>query len=204
MRLRYLRRLTGVLVVAGVLLAGPAGAAEVQRDERISAAFPDIDVPVGGTAIDLLGPNLWSTAGEVTLTGVKVSYELSGATGVRIAPNEDGRGDCEAPSPTRIVCTDPRDLTFEGETVEQYLPVVVKASRNATAGDTGKITITVTADDLTPITGVSTVHVVDGRDNLPVTGPMTGWIGLLLLGAGAVIVTVCGATRRGSARGAGH
>ncbi|MFC4070380.1 hypothetical protein [Actinoplanes subglobosus] len=200
-------RLRHALAVAGILLvtvAAPARAERAQRDGPVSAAFPDIDVPVGGTAIDLLGPNLWSTAGEVTLTGVTVGYELSGATGVRIAPNTDGRGDCEMPSATRVVCRDPRDLTFEGETVEQYLPVTVKASSKATAGDTGKITITVTADDLAPITGVSTVHVVDGRENLPVTGPMTGWFGLLLLGAGTVLVAVCGASRRGSTRVARH
>jgi hypothetical protein len=186
MRNSYMRRLAGVLAAAGTLLvvtAGPALAADT-----VKAAFPDIEVPVGGTAIDPLGPSLWSTVGPAKLTGVKVAYELKGVDGVRIAPSEIGGGECDAPSSTRVVCTDPRGLSFEGETVEQFLPVTVTAAKTASPGDTGTVTITFSADGLTPITGDSEVRVVGERPNLPVTGPpawLTGAIGLLLVGAGA-------------------
>ncbi|MDI6099546.1 hypothetical protein QLQ12_13160 [Actinoplanes sp. NEAU-A12] len=200
MRHRCARLLTGVLATAGVLLAtglGPARAGAVHRDGPISAAFPDIEVPTGGTAVDPLGPNLWSTAGPVKLTEAKVSYHLSGAAGVRLTPGEDGGGECVAPSPNRVVCSDPRELSFEGETIEQYLPVVVTAAKSAKPGDTGTVTITFSAKGLTPITGVSKVDVIgDGRENLPITGPTAaslGGIGLLLLGAGVGSVL---ATRR--------
>lgn len=197
----YARRLVGVPAVAGVLLAalaGPAHAEEIRRGDPISAAFPDIEVPVGGTAVDLLGPNLWST-GPTKLTGVKVSYALSGAAGVQLTPGGGG-GECARPAPTRVVCSDPRGLSFEGETVEQYLPVAVKAAKTAKPGDTGTVTITFSAKGLAPITGSSEVHVVDGRQRLAVTGPtagLAGGAGLLLLGVGAVGVL---AARRRRAR----
>ncbi|RSM49414.1 hypothetical protein DMB66_44780 [Actinoplanes sp. ATCC 53533] len=197
----YARRLTGVLAVASVLLAavvGPAQAGDIHRGDPVSAAFPDIKVPVGGTAVDLLGPNLWST-GPTKLTEAKVSYDLSGVAGVRLTPG-DGRGDCVQPSPARVVCSDPRVLSFEGETIEQYLPVVVTAARTATVGDAGTVTITFSAKGLAPITGISEVHVVGGRESLAATGPtagLIGGIGLLLLGAGVVGVL---ASRRRRAR----
>ncbi|MEV8504895.1 hypothetical protein AB0368_08700 [Actinoplanes sp. NPDC051475] len=184
----YARRLTGMLAVAGVLLAigvGPAQAGGVHQGDPISAAFPDIDVPAGGTAVDPLGPSLWST-GPTKLTGAKVTYHLSGVAGVRLTPG-DGGGECVKPSPRRVICSDPRVLSFEGETIELYLPVVVKAARTAKVGDTGKVTITFSAKGVAPITGISQVHIVDGRERLPVTGPtagLIGGIGLLLLGAG--------------------
>ncbi|MFI7545256.1 hypothetical protein [Actinoplanes sp. NPDC049599] len=197
----YARRLTGMLAVAGVLLAigaGPARADGIHRGDPISVAFPDIEVPAGGTAIDLLGPNLWST-GPTKLTKAKVAYDLRGAAGVRLTPGESG-GRCVQPSPTRVVCSDPRVLSFEGETIEQYLPVVVRAARTAKAGDTGTVTITFSAEGLAPITGTSKVRVVDGREDLAATGPSAGsigGIGLLVLGAGAVSVL---AARRRRAR----
>jgi hypothetical protein len=202
MQHRYARRLTGVLAVAGVLLAtvvGPARAGGIVRGDPISAAFPDIEVPVGGTAIDLLGPSLWST-GPTTLTEAKVTYDLSGVAGVQLTPSSEGGGECVKPSPTRVVCSDPRELSFEGETIEQYLPVVVKAARSAKIGDTGTVTITFSAKGLAPITGISEVQVVEGRESLAVTGPIAGLIGgvgLLFLGAGVVGVL---ATRRRRAR----
>lgn len=197
----YAQRLTGVLATAGVLLAavaGPARAEGIVRGDPVSAAFPDIKVPVGGTAIDLLGPNLWST-GPTKLTGVKVTYDLSGVAGVRIAPAGHG-GECVSPSRARVVCTDPRGLSFEGETVEQYLPVTVKAAGRAKAGDTGTVTITFSAQGLAPITGTSRVRVVAGREDLAATGPTAGpigGIGLLLLGAGAVGVLAARRRRAG-------
>ncbi|GAB1689638.1 hypothetical protein [Krasilnikovia sp. M28-CT-15] len=203
--MRYLsvRRLTGVLAVAGVLLAAGAGPALADGVHRgpVSVSFPDIEVPVGGTAIDLLGPNVWSTGPDklAKVTDVKVSYDLRGVTGVRITPSTVGGGDCVQPSPTRVVCTDPRDLTFEGETIEQYLPVVVKADRTARPGDTGTVTITFSAKEVAPITGTSKVRVVEGSEGgrLPTTGPVTvliGALGLLLLGTG--VVGVLAARRR--------
>src|SRR5690349_5580018 len=132
----YAWRLTGALAVAGVLLAaasaGPARADGIHRGDPISAAFPDIEVPVGGTAVDPLGPSLWST-GPTKLTGAKVTYRLSGAAGVRLTPGRGG-GACVKPSPIRVVCADPRELTFEGETIELYLPVVVTAAKTAESG----------------------------------------------------------------------
>lgn len=198
---RYARRLTGVLAVAGVLLAaaaGPARADGIHRGDPISAAFPDVEVPVGGTALDQLGPNLWST-GPTKLTGARVAYDLSGVAGVRLTPGESG-GACVRPSPNRVVCSDPRVLSFEGETIERYLPMVVRAARTARAGDTGTVTITFSAEGLAPITGVSRVRVVDGRESLAATGPVAGLIGgigLLVLGAGVAGVL---ATRRRRAR----
>lgn len=199
MRSSYLGRLTGVMAAAGAFLA--ALAAPVFAADDIKAGFPDVTVPVGGTAIDPLGPVLWSTAGPVTLTGVTVSYELRGLTGVRIAPSDIGGGECETPSPIRVVCTDPRGLSFEGETVEQYLPVTVSAARTATPGDSGTVTVTFSADGLTPITGQSTVRVVGDRPSLPVTGPsarQTGAIGLFLITAG--VSAVLAARRLATAR----
>ncbi|MEV6300671.1 hypothetical protein AB0M02_14785 [Actinoplanes sp. NPDC051861] len=158
--------------------------------DPISAAFPDVEVPVGGTAIDPLGPNLWSTAGEVKLTGAKVTYELSGAAGVRITPSEQGGGECENPSTVRVVCTDPRVLSFEGETIEAYLPVVVKANRTAEVGDTGTVAVTFSADGIAPISGVSEVRVIDGRESLPITGPGPGLTGAAVLSLGVLCVLV--------------
>ena len=194
----YARRLLGAAAAATVLLltvASPARAGDVYRGDPISAAFPDIEVPVGGTALDALGPNLWST-GPTELTGAKVTYDLRGVTGVRLTPGEGG-GVCVTPAPTRVVCSDPRVLSFEGETIEQYLPVRVRAARTATAGRTGTVTITFSAEGLAPITGHSEVRVVDGREDLAATGPATGVIGLLALGAGVLGVA---ATRRRRAR----
>ncbi|OJF11531.1 hypothetical protein [Couchioplanes caeruleus] len=191
MRHPYARHLTGVLAVAGVLLAtvvGPAQAGGIHRGDPISVAFPDIKVPAGGTAIDPLGPNVWST-GPTKLTQVKVAYDLSGVAGVQLTPSRDGGGECVTPSRTRVVCSDPRVLSFEGTTIEHYLPVMVKAAKTAEIGDTGTVTITFSAKGLTPITGTSKVRIVGGRDSLAVTGPVAGLIGgtgLLLLGAGAV------------------
>jgi hypothetical protein len=196
MRHMYARRLTGVLAMAGVLLAtvvGPARAEGVHGDGPVKVAFPDIEVPVGGAAIDLLGPNVWSTAGPMTLTEAKVAYDLSGVAGVRLTPGEDNVGDCVTSSPTRVVCSNPGELSFEGETIEQFLPMVVTAAKTAESGDTGKVTITFSAKGLEPITGVSRVRVVDGDESLPVTGPTAGSIGaigLLLFGAGVVSVLV--------------
>jgi hypothetical protein len=197
----YARRLTGVLAVAGVLLATVVGPAQAEGIHRgpVSVAFPDIEVPAGGTAVDPLGPSLWSTgpAKVEKLTEVKVTYDLSGIAGVRLTPSKGGGGECVTPSRTRVVCSDPRELTFEGETIEQYLPVVVTAATTAKPGDTGTVTITISAKGLAPITGISKVHVVDGRERLPVTGPMAGLIGgigLLLLGGG--VVGVLAARRR--------
>ncbi|MEU8615109.1 hypothetical protein AB0C29_44700 [Actinoplanes sp. NPDC048791] len=190
----YARRLLGVPAAAAVLLltvASPARAGDIYRGDPISAAFPDIEVPVGGTAVDALGPNLWST-GPTKLTGAKVTYDLRGVTGVRLTPRE-GDGVCVTPSPTRVACSDPRVLSFEGETIEQYLPVRVQAARTATAGRTGTVTITFSAEGLAPITGHSEVRVVGGRETLAATGPATGVIGLLALGAGVLGVA---ATRR--------
>ncbi|BEL03922.1 hypothetical protein Q0Z83_021130 [Actinoplanes sichuanensis] len=180
-------RCRSVLAVAAVLVLVGGAAPAFAADGPVSAAFPDIEVPVGGSSIDPLGPSLWSIE-EATLTGVQVAYRLTGLTGVRITPSEQGGGDCTTPSSTRVTCTDPRGLTFEGETVELYLPVDVTADRTAEPGDTGKVTITVSADGLTPITGVSTIRVTGKRQNLPVTGPATAWLGLLLLAAGAVLL----------------
>ncbi|GGR04103.1 hypothetical protein GCM10010168_21350 [Actinoplanes ianthinogenes] len=188
--------LTGVLATAGVLIAtamGPVHAGGTHQGDPISAAFPDIDVPVGGTAIDPLGPSLWSTKGPATYTGAKVSYELNGVAGVSIAPSDIGGGDCDQPSATRVVCTDPRPLSFEGETIEQYLPVVVKAAKTAEAGDTGTVTITFSAKGVEAFTGTSKVRVVEGEERLPVTGSAAGTIGglgLLLLGAGTAGVLI--------------
>jgi hypothetical protein len=198
----YAGRLTGVLAVAGVLLAivvAPAQAGGTHQGGPVSVAFPDIEVPVGGTAIDPLGPNVWSTGPDKVekLTEVKVTYVLSGVAGVQLTPSKDGGGECFKPSPNRVVCSDPRELTFEGETIEQYMPVVVKAATTAKPGDTGTVTITFSAKGLAPITGISKVHIVEGHQSLPATGPMTGlagWIGLLLLGAG--VVSVLAARRR--------
>ncbi|RZU52277.1 hypothetical protein EV385_4125 [Krasilnikovia cinnamomea] len=194
------RRLMGVLAVAGVLLATVAGPAQAGgvHNGPISVAFPDIEVPVGGTAIDLLGPNVWHTSGPTQLTGAKVTYVLRGVPGVRISPAKDTRGDCVNPTPTRVSCSEPRTLTFEGETVEQYLPVEVKAAKTAKRGDTGTVTITFSADGVAPITGTSEVRVISGGGGrLPTTGPVAGLIGglgLLLLGAG--VVGVLAARRR--------
>jgi hypothetical protein len=193
MRHANARRLAGTAAAAGVLLvtvAGPALAAA----GPVSAGFPDIEVPVGGTSVDPLGPSLWSTTGPMTLTGAKVTYELSGVAGVRITPSEIGGGDCVTPSSTRVICTDPRKLTFEGETIEQYLPVEVTAAKSAEPGSTGKVTITFSAKGVAAITGTSKVKVVGG---LPVTGPRFGPAGLALLGMGAVGVF---AARRRRAR----
>jgi hypothetical protein len=198
----YARRLTGVLAVAGVLLAtvvGPAQAGGIHRGGPVSVAFPDIEVPAGGTAVDPLGPSLWSTGPEKVekLTEAKVAYDLSGVAGVQLTPSKDNGGECVKPSRTRVVCSDPRELSFEGETIEQYLPVVVKAATTAKPGDTGTVTITFSAEGLAPITGISEVRVVDGRESLAVTGPKAGsigGIGLLLLGAG--VVGVLAARRR--------
>ncbi|MET8147353.1 hypothetical protein ACIBSW_25875 [Actinoplanes sp. NPDC049668] len=184
----YARRLMGVLAVAGALLttvAGPARAEDIHRGDPVSAGFPDIEVPVGGTAIDPLGPVLWST-GPTKLTEAKVSYDLSGVSGVRLVPNEASGGECVRKSPTRVVCTDPRELSFEGESIEQYLSVLVKADATAKVGDTGKVAITFSAKGLEPIAGTSEVRVIRGS-GLPVTGPVAGLIGgigLLLVGAG--------------------
>jgi hypothetical protein len=200
----YPLRLAGVLAVAGILVttvAGPARAEGIHRAGPVSAAFPDIKVPAGGTAVDPLGPSLWSTTGPAKLTGVKVSYALSGVAGVRITPSKEGGGECVQPSPARVVCSDPRGLSFEGETVEQFLPVVVKAAKTAQTGDTGTVTITFSADGLAPITGISEVRVVDGRESLAATGSVagsTGGTGLLLLGAG--VVGVLAVRRRPSGR----
>ncbi|GAA3346379.1 hypothetical protein GCM10020358_57130 [Amorphoplanes nipponensis] len=191
------RRLTGVLAVAGVLLVtgvGPARADGIHRGDPVSVAFPDIEVPVGGAAVDPLGPSLWST-GPTKLTGASVTYDLSGVAGVRLTP-VDGGGECVRPSPARVVCSDPRTLSFEGETIEQYLPVEVRAARTARTGDTGTVTITFSADGLAPITGRSRVRVVEGRTDLAATGPVAGLIGGLgglVLGAGVAGVL---ATRR--------
>jgi hypothetical protein len=196
----YARRLAGVLAVAGVLLAtvmGPARAEGIHEGDLISVAFPDIKVPAGGTAIDLLGPILWSTTGPRKMTEAKVTYDLDGVAGVRLTPSRDGGGECVKPSPARVVCSDPRELSFEGETIEQYLPVVVRAAKTAEPGDTGTVTITFSAKGLAPITGISKVRVIDGRESLPITGPTAGsieGIGLLLLGAG--VVSVLTARRR--------
>ncbi|MFI7602759.1 hypothetical protein [Actinoplanes sp. NPDC049681] len=195
----YARRLVGALGVAGVLLAtaaGPAQAGGIKNGDPISAAFPDIEVPVGGTAVDPLGPSLWSTKGPIKLTGAKVSYRLSGVAGVRITPG-DGGGVCVKPSPARVVCTDPRVLSFEGETIELYLPVLVKAARTAKAGDTGTVSMTFSAKGVAPITGRSKVRVVGGRRSLATTGAgagRLGGIGLLVIAAG--VVTVLAARRR--------
>jgi hypothetical protein len=198
MQYLYARRQTGVLAVAGVLLAtvvGPAQAGGIHRGDPISVAFPDIEVPAGGTAIDPLGPSLWST-GPTKLTEAKVTYDLSGVAGVQLTPGEGG-GECVQPSPTRVVCSDPRELSFEGETIEQYLPVVVKAAKTAKIGDTGTVTITFSAKGLAPITGISEVHIVDGRESLAVTGPMAGLIGGVGLrlsrgSRGGIRLTCCG------------
>jgi hypothetical protein len=202
MRHLYALRLAGALAVAGVLLAtvvDPAQAGGIRRGDPVSAAFPDIDVPVGGTAVDLLGPNLWST-GPAKLTGAKVAYDLSGAAGVRLAATEYS-GECVRPSPTRLVCSDPRELSFEGETIEQYLPVTVKTATTAHPGDTATVTITFSAEGLAPITGHSEVHIVDGSE-LAATGPTAGslgGLGLLMIGAGVAAVLVA---RRRRARSA--
>jgi hypothetical protein len=200
MRNSYMRRLAGVMAAAGAFLVTVADPALAADDIR--AAFPDVEVPVGGTSIDPLGPSLWSTIGPTKLTGVKVSYELSGVDGVRIAPSDIGGGECETPSSTRVVCTDPRGLSFEGETVEQYLPVTVSAAGTATPGASGTVTVTFSADGLTPITGESEVRVVGDRPNLPVTGPsawLTGAIGLLLVAAGVAGVLAARRPREGRA-----
>ncbi|WIM93455.1 hypothetical protein ACTOB_005434 [Actinoplanes oblitus] len=186
--MRYLGRLAGAAMAAGALLAGPAWAGGSRQGGPVSAGFPDIQVPVGGVAVDPLGPSLWSTVGPTTLSGVRVSYDLRGVAGVRLTPSRDGGGECDQPSPTRVVCSDPRVLSFEGETIEQYLPVVVGASRAARPGSSGTVRIRFAADGVAPIVGSSEVQVVDGRGNLPVTGPAwSGGIGLLLLGVGAVL-----------------
>ncbi|BFU46744.1 hypothetical protein [Krasilnikovia sp. MM14-A1004] len=197
------RRIPGVLAMAGVLVAtvaGPARAGGVVAGDGVSVAFPDIDVPVGGTAIDPLGPNVWSTTGNKTLTQTKVTYDLKGVAGVRLAPNKANGGDCVQPSPTRISCTDAK-LSFEGETVEAYLSVLVKADTSAERGDTGTVTITFSAKGVAPITGTSNVRVVrGGGGRLPTTGPLAGLIGglgLLLVAGGAVGVL---AARRRRAR----
>jgi hypothetical protein len=196
----YVRRLAGVLAMAGVLLAtmdSPAHAGGIHQGDPISVAFPDIEVPAGGTAVDLLGPNLWSTAGPTKLTEAKVTYDLGGAAGVQLTPSTEGGGECVKPSPDRVVCADPRELSFEGETIEQYLPVVVKAATTAKPGDTATVTITFSAEGLAPISGVSKVHIIRGRESLASTGPtagLIGGIGLLLLGAG--LVGVLAARRR--------
>ena len=189
----YARRLTGVLAMAGILLAtvaSPARAGGIHQGDPISVAFPDIEVPAGGTAVDPLGPNLWST-GPTTLTEAKVTYDLGGAAGVQLTPSTEGGGECVTPSPTRVACSDPRELSFEGETIEQYMPVVVEAAPTAKPGDTATVTITFSAKGLAPITGTSKVHIVDGREDLAATGPpagLIGGIGLLLLGAGVLAV----------------
>ncbi|WP_203831316.1 LPXTG cell wall anchor domain-containing protein [Actinoplanes palleronii] len=192
MRLPKVRRVTGVLAVTGVLLAttaGPALAEGVHEGNPVSVAFPDLDVPVGGSGVDPLGPNIWSTIGPTTLTEAKVTYHLTGLKNVHLTPSKDGGGDCTQPSPTRVTCTDPRDLSFEGETIELYLPVVVTAAKSATAGDTGQVTITFSAKGVAPITGTSKIRVTGDRSSLPVTGSTTallGAIGVLLLGIGAL------------------
>jgi hypothetical protein len=197
MQLRYAWRLTGVLTVAGVLLAtvvGPAQAGGIRQGDPVSVAFPDIKVPVGGTAVDLLGPSLWST-GPTKLTAAKVTYDWGGRAEVQLTPTREG-GECVRPKPTRLVCSDPRVLTFEGETIEQYLPVVVKAARTADPGDTVTVTITFSAKGLAPIAGTSEVHIVDGAE-LAVTGPTAGslgGIGLLVIGGG--VLGVLAARRR--------
>jgi hypothetical protein len=71
---------------------------------------------------------------------------------MRLTPSK-GRGECVKPSPARVVCSEPRELSFEGETIEQYLPVVVKAAETAKTGDTGTVIITFSAKGLAPITG---------------------------------------------------
>lgn len=184
-------------VVFLAVMAGPAYAGGVHEGDPVSVAFPDIDVPVGGDAVDPLGPNLWSTTGPLTLTGATVAYAISGITGVRLSPSPDHGGDCVMPSPARVVCSDPRELSFEGETVEQYLPVVVSAAGTARRGDTGTVTITVSADGLAPITGHSVVRVVAGRAGLPITGSMAGLLGALLLAAGAAAVLLTGRSPSG-------
>ncbi|GAA4607672.1 hypothetical protein BJY16_006450 [Actinoplanes octamycinicus] len=192
------------VVTAGLLLAtvaAPAQAVGVREDGPVSIAVPDVEVVVGGAALDPLGPSLWSTTGVTSLTEVRVVYELRGAAGVRLTPGAGG-GECTRPAPARVVCTDPRGLTFEGETVEQYLPVVVTAARSAEAGDTGTVTVTFSASGLTPVTGVGEVRVVAGQDTLPVTGSPAGPVavaGLLLLGAGAAGVLATGRRRARSA-----
>jgi hypothetical protein len=196
MKILNVRRLGGVLAAAGVLLvaaAGPARAAE----GPIKIGLPDIEVPVGGSSIDLLGLNVWSTTGPAKYTGAKVTYELSGVSGVRLVLSHVGGGECTRPSPTRVECSDPRELSFEGETIEQYLPVEVRAAKSAEAGDSGTITVTFSADDVETLTDTSELRVIgDDQEALPVTGPTTWLIaaaGLLLLGAGLAGVL---ATRR--------
>lgn len=140
-------------------IAAPASAAT--PDAGLTMILRNVTLPVGGTAVEL-EPSWWADE-EIVLDKPRITYTLSGLTGVSLSEGE-GVGECVNESPTTLTCDDPWELSTGPDGQGGWFTAVLKASATAVTGTSGTITATFEAEGITPITEKATVRVAGGVD----------------------------------------
>ena len=157
-----MRHTLGRRLLAGAAAAVAAGAFATPA----RAATPDIDmtltdVTVAAGGNTLTDPILVSSA-EAELTNGKITYELSGLSGVSLHTPKDMGEECTEESATKITC--PSYFVFVGPYLSYAgMPAQVEATAEA-LGQTGKITATFEADGVKPVTRSAALTVAEGVD----------------------------------------
>ncbi|AGZ39542.1 hypothetical protein [Actinoplanes friuliensis] len=155
------RALAGLTVAAAALAAGtPAFAAEPAA-AGIKMIVSDVTVALNGPGSELRPQ--WYAEQEVTLTGAKLVYELSGLTDVALFDG-DGAGSCVSESPTKLACSENYEMSFGPDGITGYFAALIKADKSAKLGSAGTVKATFSADDVAPITETAAVRVVGGVD----------------------------------------
>lgn len=152
------RRLVAGLVAAAAstVLAAPAFAAA----PRFAVVLPDVIVAAG--AVTYLDPILVADQ-DATVTGAKITYELSGGLdGVSLA-DPGVFADCTNDGPAKLTCTSPSQ-TGTGQNAAFTNMIAQVSAEEAAPGETGKITLTFTADGVAPSSYTADVTVAEAVD----------------------------------------
>ncbi|NJC68710.1 LPXTG cell wall anchor domain-containing protein [Planosporangium thailandense] len=150
----------GVSAAAAVALGAAALPAHADVTEPPSAsASLDTNLTIGGPGSHGKAVPVYVDATRAT--GLKVTFDVSGLAGVATVTFPDN---CKAAGPVET-CT-----FANAAELHEIMPLVLRPAAGAKAGDSGKISLTTSADGLTAYTSTSTVTLADGVDMVMLSG----------------------------------
>nr|MDT0661336.1 LPXTG cell wall anchor domain-containing protein [Micromonospora sp. DSM 115978] len=151
------------LGVVGIMLA--VGAAPVQaraQDASLHVYFPDLTVAAGHPGkID--SPILYGSE-PLTLTGVKITYDLRDLVGIATLQQDGDAGDCTSPDDGLLVCEPGADIHVgEWGSGGDHM-VLVAAAPGAATGAGATLRVSFEADGLAAANHTARIRVGEGVD----------------------------------------
>lgn len=155
-----------LVVAATVALPGTAALAAA-TGPSVSAYFPGISVAAGAAKVNLVYGTVTGPGADdaVTVGELTVTLDTSGLAGLATVASSDELDQTCSRSGALLTCTVDGPLLLTGDTdLVPLLALEVTGAKDATEGDSGKLTFTTKADDGPAVTSTSTVTVGEGVD----------------------------------------